>query len=345
MKKYDLFISHASEDKDEIVTPLVTYLEKFGAKVWFDKHNISLGDSLRRKIDEGLSESRYAVVILSHNFFKKEWPQKELDSLVAREDGKEKVILPILHNISYEQLKNYSLLLADKLMVSTKGGIDFVAREILSVVGVESFTTNIRTVIGISGPSCSGKTWLANKIKEVRPNSVCLFSLDSYYKEAAFVKTLENRYDNPRSINFDKALEDLVLLLNGHDVEVPIYDYDSFKVIGHKVCTPAPMTIIDGLFVFSNKSILDKMDLKIWVDAVDDLRYERRINRDIKERGRDLDEVIHRYASDVQPGYQKFIQPNINYADIILPNNSRNKDNLPPLVKMIFSYVDMKNIK
>ena len=142
MKRYDLFISHASEDKNDVVIPLVNYLNKFGAKVWFDRQCLNLGDNLRRKIDEGLQESRFAVIILSHNFFRKEWPLKELDSLFAKEDMNEKVILPVLHDITYEQIKKYSPLLAGKLMVSTREGIDFVGREILSVIGVESFSCN-----------------------------------------------------------------------------------------------------------------------------------------------------------------------------------------------------------
>lgn len=342
--KYDLFISHASDDKVDLVLPLVDYLQRFDIKIWYDTHEIKLGDNLRRKIDEGLSQSRYAVVILSPNFLKKEWPQKELDALVSREDGKENIILTILHNITYEDIKKYSPLLSSKLMVSTKQGIDFVAREILNVVSTKEFDYKKRVVIGISGSSCSGKSWLAKKIKESRPNSVCLFDLDNYYKNPDFVSNIEYRHDNPDAVDFNKALEDFVLLINGHEVKIPQYDFETHEVNGYKVCTPAPITIIEGLFVFSNPSLLEKMNLKIWVEAYDSLRYERRISRDTKERGRDLYEVMNRYAKEVQPGYEKYIMPNIKYADIIYPNNARCNDIFPPLIEMIFAYADIKGI-
>ena len=86
------------------------------------------------------------------------------------------------------------------------------------------------------------------------------------------------------------------------------------------------------------------MNLKIWVEAYDSLRYERRISRDTKERGRDLYEVMNRYAKEVQPGYEKYIMPNIKYADIIYPNNARCNDIFPPLIEMIFAYADIKGI-
>ena len=88
---YDVFISHASEDKEEVVRPLAEKLMLRGIKVWLDEYELTLGDSLRRKIDHGLASSRFGLVILSKAFFSKEWPQKELDSLVAKEDGRRNV--------------------------------------------------------------------------------------------------------------------------------------------------------------------------------------------------------------------------------------------------------------
>ena len=127
---YDFFICHASEDKTAIARPLAIELEKKNFKVWYDELTLTLGDSLRRSIDKGLSTSQYGIIILSHSFFKKEWPQKELDALVAREDGKDKVILPIWHNIGKEDIMRYSPLLSDKLAVSSIKGINFIVEEI-----------------------------------------------------------------------------------------------------------------------------------------------------------------------------------------------------------------------
>ena len=131
---FDVFISHASEDKDAIVRPLAMALQQQGLEVWFDEAQIRLGDSLRRKIDDGLSKSRFGVVVLSPAFFSKEWPQKELDGLVAREDGTGTVILPIWHNVSFEQVRAFSPPLADKLGAPSSKGVDHLVREIVRAV-------------------------------------------------------------------------------------------------------------------------------------------------------------------------------------------------------------------
>ncbi len=129
--EWDAFISHASEDKEEVVLPLYQILSKNGMKVWVDKHEILLGDSLRRKLDEGLAKSRFGIVVLSERFLRKEWTKKELDALVSREDGKEKVILPVWHKIEKPQIAKYSPLLSDKIATLTKNGLEAVAEDIL----------------------------------------------------------------------------------------------------------------------------------------------------------------------------------------------------------------------
>lgn len=133
-KKYDIFICHASEDKETFVRELAEALSREGLKVWYDDFALRLGDSLRRSIDHGLSCSRYGVVILSESFFRKDWPQKELDALVAKEYNFDKVILPIWHGVTREQVQMFSPLLADRLAVSSRKGIDVVVREILKAV-------------------------------------------------------------------------------------------------------------------------------------------------------------------------------------------------------------------
>ncbi|MBC2709137.1 MAG: TIR domain-containing protein [ANME-2 cluster archaeon] len=131
--KYDVFICHASEDKESFVRALAVKLQDRGLKVWFDESTITLGDSLSRLIDNGLVNSRYGVVVLSKKFFEKEWPQKELDALVAREEGLNKVILPIWHGITQQEVRFFSPILADRLAVSSDKGIDHVANEIVRV--------------------------------------------------------------------------------------------------------------------------------------------------------------------------------------------------------------------
>ena len=106
---WDIFICHASEDKDAIARPLADKLTQAGLKVWYDEFTLTLGDNLRRTIDDGLANSRYGAVILSPDFFAKKWPQRELDGLTAREiDGEKKVVLPIWHKVTREYITRFS---------------------------------------------------------------------------------------------------------------------------------------------------------------------------------------------------------------------------------------------
>lgn len=132
--RYDVFISHASEDKEAFVRGLAAELTRLGLRVWFDEWTLRLGDSLRRKIDEGLRASSYGVVILSPSFFKKNWPQAELDALFAIEMSGRKVILPVRHELTHKQLVSLSPTLAGLLATESASGIQAVAKEIHDVV-------------------------------------------------------------------------------------------------------------------------------------------------------------------------------------------------------------------
>jgi hypothetical protein len=129
--KWDVFVCHASEDKDDFVRPLARGLETHGLKVWFDEFTLTVGDSLRRSIDRGLAGSRFGVVVISPNFLQKEWPQRELDGLVARETGGVKVILPVWHKTTADLIRRYSPTLADKVAVSSARGLEHVIAELL----------------------------------------------------------------------------------------------------------------------------------------------------------------------------------------------------------------------
>src|SRR5207249_971645 len=116
------FISHASEDKEAVVLPLAVMLRKLGIKVWLDSHQLTLGDSLRQSIDNGLTQSRFGVVIISKAFLSKPWPMRELDALMAKETRYNKVILPIWHGVNFDDIEQHFPTVAGKLAVSTDAG-------------------------------------------------------------------------------------------------------------------------------------------------------------------------------------------------------------------------------
>ncbi len=132
---YDVFISHATEDKEKVARPLAIALNAEGLRVWYDEFELKIGDSLRRKIDTGVASSRFGVVIISPSFFAKEWPQYELDGLVTKAGTGKQVILPLWHNITRSEIIAHSPTLADKLARSTSQfTIDQIATEIADVV-------------------------------------------------------------------------------------------------------------------------------------------------------------------------------------------------------------------
>jgi TIR domain-containing protein/uncharacterized protein DUF1883 len=136
-KAYDVFISHASQDKDAIVRELAAALDAEGLDVWYDEFELRIGSSLRRSIDHGLTNSRFGVVVLSNAFFRRDWPNYELDGLVTREmaSGGQQLILPIWHNVTKDEVIRYSPSLADKLALRTADStVGEIAAEIASVI-------------------------------------------------------------------------------------------------------------------------------------------------------------------------------------------------------------------
>jgi hypothetical protein len=134
-RRWDVFISHAAEDKENLVRPLALALQGRGIRVWYDEFELKLGDSLRRKIDAGLSQSRFGVVVLSPDFFAKNWPQYELDGLVTREMTGHQVILPLWHKLSKNEVIERSPSLADKVAINTSDfTVEEIADEIADVV-------------------------------------------------------------------------------------------------------------------------------------------------------------------------------------------------------------------
>ena len=126
-REYDVFISHASEDKDAVARPLAEALRKNGLTVWYDEFELRIGDSLRRKIDKGIANSNFGVIVISRDFISKGWTNYELDGLITRAVNGEQTMLPVWHNVTKREVINYSPSLADKLARSTT---DFTVEEI-----------------------------------------------------------------------------------------------------------------------------------------------------------------------------------------------------------------------
>ena len=134
-REHDVFISHASEDKDEIVRPLAIALRNAGLSVWYDEFELKIGDSLRQKIDRGLSKSRFGIVVLSRNFIKKGWTNYELDGIITKVVSGEQVILPIWHNITKQEVVDFSPSIADKLARNTANfTVEEIADEISELI-------------------------------------------------------------------------------------------------------------------------------------------------------------------------------------------------------------------
>lgn len=134
-KEYDVFISHASEDKDAVVRPLATALQNKGIRVWYDEFEMRIGDSLRRKIDQGLANSRFGIVVISSFFVKKGWTNYELDGLMTKAISGQQVLLPIWHNISKQEVINFSPSLADKVARNTsQQTVQEIADEIAEMI-------------------------------------------------------------------------------------------------------------------------------------------------------------------------------------------------------------------
>ncbi len=134
---WDIFISHASEDKESFVRPLALELKKRGLRVWYDEFSLSVGDSLREAIDKGLTNSRFGAVVLSTNFLQKVWPRKELAGLISKEGAGEKVVLPIWLGLQFEEVQQFSPILADKFALNSAVGIREVASKLLEIVRPE----------------------------------------------------------------------------------------------------------------------------------------------------------------------------------------------------------------
>lgn len=184
-------------------------------------------------------------------------------------------------------------------------------------------------IIGISGGTGSGKTTVANRILEsVKASEVVFIQQDSYYRNLKDLP-LDYRhvanFDHPDALDNDLLANHIRKLRAGESVELPIYDFRTHTRANEtRSVEPRPIVIVEGILIFADPRLLEQMDIKVFVDTPDDIRFIRRLRRDIDERGRTLDSVIEQYVGTVRPMHIQFVEPSKRYADVIIPEGGHN---------------------
>ncbi len=185
-------------------------------------------------------------------------------------------------------------------------------------------------IVGIAGGSGSGKTTLVREILKLLPGKAVVVSeQDAYYKDSAHLPLEERRainYDHPAALDNALLLQHLTQLRRGKAVDKPVYDFITHTRRPQTVpVEPADVIIVEGILVLENRRLRELMDLKLFVDTDPDIRFIRRLTRDLEERGRSLDSVVHQYLSTVRPMHLEFVEPSKRYADVIIPEGGHNE--------------------
>ncbi|WP_054700101.1 uridine kinase [Secundilactobacillus odoratitofui] len=185
-------------------------------------------------------------------------------------------------------------------------------------------------IIGVTGGSSSGKTTVSRAIyDELANESIMILQQDAYYNDQAEMSMAERKavnYDHPLAFDTDLLVQQLQQLRQNQSIEVPVYDYTKYTRSPETVHQdPKDVIIVEGILILDDERLRDLMDIKVFVDTDDDIRIIRRIERDIKERQRDLDGIIDQYLTTVKPMYHQFVEPTKRYADLIVPEGGENQ--------------------
>ena len=184
-------------------------------------------------------------------------------------------------------------------------------------------------IIGISGGTGSGKTTVANRILEsVRASEVVFIQQDSYYRNIEDlpldIREVAN-FDHPDALDNDLLIQHVRKLKSGEPIDLPIYDFKTNTRLSEtRPLAPKPIVIVEGILIFAEPRLRELMDIKVFVDTPDDIRFIRRLRRDIAERGRTVDSVIEQYTGTVRPMHMQFVEPSKRYADVIIPEGGHN---------------------
>lgn len=183
---------------------------------------------------------------------------------------------------------------------------------------------------GVAGGSGSGKSTVVERIMQgLAPHPVTLIHHDSYYRDYSEL-TLEERaeinFDHPDALETELLVEHLDELREGSTVEVPIYDFTTHsRTAKTRPAAPTPVVIVDGILVLAERAIRERLDIRIFVDTDADIRFIRRLGRDIEHRGRTLESVVRQYTTTVRPMHLEFVEPSKRYADVIVPVGGENE--------------------
>ncbi|HQZ32954.1 MAG TPA: uridine kinase [Ilumatobacteraceae bacterium] len=184
-------------------------------------------------------------------------------------------------------------------------------------------------MIGVAGGTCSGKTTVSERLAELAGNErLALLKLDSYYvsyDDQPFEVREKANYDHPEAFDWQLLNDHLAALTHGSTVPVPIYDYTNHRRSGEvRMVPPANIVVVEGILVLYEPTLRDRFDLKVYIDTDADLRFIRRLQRDVAERGRTMESIIGQYLESVRPAHEQFIEPSKRYADVIFPQGGMN---------------------
>jgi len=185
-------------------------------------------------------------------------------------------------------------------------------------------------VIGIAGGSGSGKSTVARKVADgIGLSSVAFIDMDAYYINFAHLSYEERRlvnWDHPNAFDWELFVPQLRALASGKSIEKPQYDFVQHLRMAETVTIPAaPVVVVDGILLFNDERVRQLCDMKVFVDTDADIRLIRRLQRDLVERGRPLEEIIQQYLTTVQPMHLEFVEPSKRYADVIVPRGGHNE--------------------
>lgn len=195
-------------------------------------------------------------------------------------------------------------------------------------------------VFGVAGGTASGKTTVANAILDaIGASQVAHLAHDAYYRDMSHLPLAQRaqlNYDHPQSLETDLLVKHIRRLLEGRDVNVPVYDFTQHQRLSKtKRVQASPIILVEGILIFTNRALRDLMDIKVYVDTDPDVRFIRRLARDMNERGRTLDAIVKQYLETVRPMHLEFVEPSKRYADIIIPRGGLNKVALDMVVSRL----------